>query len=677
MFKRRLKKLRGEKIIALSISMFFLLLYVYLQSTSIYGGDGGDLVAAAYVKGVAHPPGYPLYTFLGWLFTKLPIFSVAWRVGFLSSIPAAASLGIFFLICQKLLKKTSVSITTVFSLGFTYLFWLYAVIAEVFALHIFFVLLLLYLSLQIKDTGKIKYIYLFSLFFGLSLTHHHTILFIVPAYLYLILPAIKKIYLKPSVCLPCLFLFLIGLLPYYYVYWAAGSNPFINWENPQDLNGFLRLVSRAIYGTFSSGNFLPGQTYDRYYQAKNAWDTLMIDFTPLGIILFISGAVFQQKTNLKLFLANLMFVWLAGPVFIFYAAFPVLLNFYLGTVERFYLVPYIFLFIWVGYGIKYLSEMVDRIIQKIITRQPVFSSVYIFFLLPILLFYMNLPRILPLKNDSTAENLAEDILHTVSDDALVFLADDTSLFNTQYYFLTTGGKKAWRNIKILQVGTLSHKFYQDAVSASYPEINFSNSEDLKMIFQKLVDDNFDKRPIFSNVQLAVNQEYAWLPQGLLKRLYKTSDLQTFSTAEFLKINSDLFSGYHDPFSGALSIYMHPLLADVARVYSRAYVDAGDALIKTDKYMFAEDYYKKAIRLQPEFLDLKQKLAKAYILEKKCDSAEEILLENHKIYTNDLTTFNLLIELYRDCKSDKTEVQNYTDLLDKYIRENKSDLTDFN
>ena len=29
------------------------------------GADGGDLIAAAYTLGIAHPPGYPVYVVLG------------------------------------------------------------------------------------------------------------------------------------------------------------------------------------------------------------------------------------------------------------------------------------------------------------------------------------------------------------------------------------------------------------------------------------------------------------------------------------------------------------------------------------------------------------------------------------------------------------------------------------
>ena len=76
-------------------SFVFLLLYVLMQTTSIYGGDSGELVSAAYTLGIPHPPGYPLYALLGALFSHgIPFGTVAWRMGFLSSIPMAFS--VFF-----------------------------------------------------------------------------------------------------------------------------------------------------------------------------------------------------------------------------------------------------------------------------------------------------------------------------------------------------------------------------------------------------------------------------------------------------------------------------------------------------------------------------------------------------------------------------------------------------
>ena len=51
--------------------------------------DSGELIAAAYTLGVAHPPGYPLYVLVGWLFAQLPLGSVAYRLNVMSACFAA------------------------------------------------------------------------------------------------------------------------------------------------------------------------------------------------------------------------------------------------------------------------------------------------------------------------------------------------------------------------------------------------------------------------------------------------------------------------------------------------------------------------------------------------------------------------------------------------------------
>ena len=72
------------------LRVFFFGLYLSLQMPGIAGGDSGDLVTAAVVKGISHPPGYPLYTLLGWLLTRLPLgLPAAFTIGWLSPVPAA------------------------------------------------------------------------------------------------------------------------------------------------------------------------------------------------------------------------------------------------------------------------------------------------------------------------------------------------------------------------------------------------------------------------------------------------------------------------------------------------------------------------------------------------------------------------------------------------------------
>src|SRR4028119_1978851 len=72
-----------------------LLLYMSgVSSTVTYGGDCGELIAASYRLGIAHPTGYALYCLLGRCFASLlPVGEVGWRYNVLSALFGALSVG--------------------------------------------------------------------------------------------------------------------------------------------------------------------------------------------------------------------------------------------------------------------------------------------------------------------------------------------------------------------------------------------------------------------------------------------------------------------------------------------------------------------------------------------------------------------------------------------------------
>ena len=54
---------------------------------TVPGGDSGELIVTAHLGGVAHPPGYPLFTMIGYIASHaIPFGSVAWRVNMTSVV---------------------------------------------------------------------------------------------------------------------------------------------------------------------------------------------------------------------------------------------------------------------------------------------------------------------------------------------------------------------------------------------------------------------------------------------------------------------------------------------------------------------------------------------------------------------------------------------------------------
>src|SRR5437870_9716147 len=80
-------------------------LYFLTAARDIVVGDTPELIRAAATLGVAHPPGYPLFTLLGHFFSVLPLGPVPFRVNLLSVICDALAVGIIFLTAFRLSKS--------------------------------------------------------------------------------------------------------------------------------------------------------------------------------------------------------------------------------------------------------------------------------------------------------------------------------------------------------------------------------------------------------------------------------------------------------------------------------------------------------------------------------------------------------------------------------------------
>jgi len=79
----------------LALALTALALFVYIltltPSLSYLSPDGNELATIPYLLGLAHSPGYPVYTWLGKLFTLLPFGDMAHRVNLMSAVMGALS----------------------------------------------------------------------------------------------------------------------------------------------------------------------------------------------------------------------------------------------------------------------------------------------------------------------------------------------------------------------------------------------------------------------------------------------------------------------------------------------------------------------------------------------------------------------------------------------------------
>uniref|UniRef100_A0A3B4HAC3 Transmembrane protein 260 n=1 Tax=Pundamilia nyererei TaxID=303518 RepID=A0A3B4HAC3_9CICH len=230
-------------------------LYVPCVQRTVPGGDS-ELITTACELGVAHPPGYPLFTLLAHMAMHLlPSLSPAHSVNLMSSLLGAAACGGFCItVCLAGPGPGAVLAGGLFAVS--RLSWQWSMVAEVFTLNNLFIGLLFFLTASFRcaenATQRKKIAHWGALCCGLGLCNQHTlvlyVLVIIPWVLYRLCSQ-KELSLRGLVSLG--FCFLAGFLPYIYLPISSYLNTARwSWGDQTTLSGLLTHLLRAEYGTF-------------------------------------------------------------------------------------------------------------------------------------------------------------------------------------------------------------------------------------------------------------------------------------------------------------------------------------------------------------------------------------------------------------------------------------------
>ncbi len=154
------------------------------------GADGGELALAAYDFGIAHPPGYGLYTLLGGFTMHLtPIGSPAQRLQFLSHSAALATALLVGAIVYRLLssqanhKRSVAALTSAVLVALNSQVWAQAIIIEVYAVTLALFSAVLWFSVQSQNKAHRPKIQIIAGFvYGMAITHHLSALLWLPGF---------------------------------------------------------------------------------------------------------------------------------------------------------------------------------------------------------------------------------------------------------------------------------------------------------------------------------------------------------------------------------------------------------------------------------------------------------------------------------------------------------------
>lgn len=598
-------------------------IYLHHLSPGVYGGDTGDYLSAIAVRGVVHPSGYPLYTMLGIFMSLLPIpQTLAWKVGLLSAIFSSLSVVTMYLIVHKLLKNTLVAIITSLTLAFVFPFWLFAEVAEVFALHSFFLLLLFYLAVSFYQEKRIKNLYLISFFLGLSFTNHELTLLIVPSLLILIFSAIKKTKISLKTIFTCIGLFLLGLLPYVYIPIAASFHPQINWDNASTLQNFLALVTRREYGWTGVGG---GLTSSLKYLSLQEYLSYIISprgIAILGFAFFGIAGLFRKKKYALLFAILCAFVFF-GPFFAYYWGGFDTDNQGLGIFEKFFTASILFLILLVPYGITYISGFIRRTMVKIgyhkktgQLAEKIIISLAVF--IPVSLFIANFLTT-DLHTLWMGNTFGKDLLTQLPKNSyLVEDTDDTIFFTTRYMQFAYGIRQ--------DVTVVSTSDFQRFIKGTRPIGDKNKPQGTQLQGNYVVGIT---NPIFNVVSdyndLTPSEQATAIPYGLLFLRPSSSD-KPLSEEAYLQLQQPLLTQLEKSFQTfppLNSLSELRLVADIPTWYARAFANTGAYLIrKYQDFELAKKYFQKALSINPN-LDLAYEgLGDVAYLQKDCKAAKK-------------------------------------------------------
>jgi hypothetical protein len=253
-------------------------------------GGGGDAVKFQYVGsvlGTPHPPGYPLYVLVSYVFSHVPIGSLAYRINLLSAVSGAAASALVCLILLHLRCHVVVAAATALALAFDRLLWARSVGAEVYALNAALVALILWLAIRWSDSGRDRDLYLLIGAFALSLGNHLTVVSLVPA-----LAAFVLLTRRQSVSLRTIgtsaAIVALGVAQYGLIILRTYQQAPHLEASARNLGELVEVMRASRYSDqfFAFGlRDLVGERVPQF------WSFFVTEFTPVGIALFALGLV--------------------------------------------------------------------------------------------------------------------------------------------------------------------------------------------------------------------------------------------------------------------------------------------------------------------------------------------------------------------------------------------------
>lgn len=509
-------------LIALLVSAAAFVLYVRTLVPGLSWGDAGELVAAAHSLGLAHPPGSPLYLVSAKLASLVPVGNIAFRINLLSALAATGLVAVLYVLIRDLLcvvepatASPRVSRTVLVELpaggaalafAVTPTLWSYAVIAEVYTLHLLLVGLSMACGLRWLATEDSRCLGGAWFLAGLGLAVHPDTLLVLPGLGYLLWSAWRRGW-PPRAILGTVCLLLPGVAFYLYVPLRALADPGMDWGFPRTAGEVLAYVFAAQYW-YEGGplGWPSAAAFVRSALSHLAWPVQEFTMFTLPVAALGLGICVRRCRRAAVFTALIAGATYLGPL-----ASP---GFDASRDGPAYFLPlYAVMAIWLGLGLQWIFARGIRG-PDALSRETAWGPV-----LAIGLVVITLPALVGVRGHRAAQarwtdvpaRFARFLLDELKPGAVMLAQDDDVLFPLWYVQEVEGHR---RDVTVLAIPWLG--LHSRQVARRYPDLVIPQGGDAGRVHAFLVA-NAGRRPIYlvGSAEGMTSEAARLVPRGVL------------------------------------------------------------------------------------------------------------------------------------------------------------------
>lgn len=490
-----------------------LILYLCFATRTLQGGDVAEFALLAVSGGVAHPPGYPLWTLLARMAGALPFGTPAWRAAIPSAIAGAAAVGVVYGIGLRLTQKVAPSLAAALAFAVAPLAWKMAGVPEVFSLLAVFAAGAVLAAMRAHDAiqkDAVRWAHVLGWVAGLGMANHHTLILCAPVFAWGLANATWR--MRPIGALLAFAAGVaFGLLPYALLpafAATAGEDGFI-WGDPRSLRGVVDHVLRREYGTFRLSvavtDLRPiehGSAFLVTLPSQLFWVYLLV--AAGGIVVLWRG-----RAHRGLVIALLASVLLSGVLF------PALFNLPSSPIadavaERFLLLPLVMVAPFLAPGLALATRGLSPSVARALPFLPLpFATL------------VALPHA-RWSADPTVERYLSAAVGQMEPGAVVVGDSDVINLGTRWIASVRGERK---DVQYLDLNLVRRRWYYDEARARIPGFTLP-FETVRTHLGDLVEDLAEEHPVYVTVWLAprLGERHVPQPAGFFARVPRPAPL---------------------------------------------------------------------------------------------------------------------------------------------------------